>query len=177
MKKLLVLTIVLLLAFLSGCTGATATENNDNDNSNLISEESIKESIGQAIEKEDETVEIETVEEAIDVDLTKLSSTMVYAEVYNIVNYPDDYEGKTIKLKGSYFGTFVEESGQYFHAVVIADAIGCCAQGLDFVITGAGDNFVYPNEGDEIEMIGVIESYVDEGTTYYRIRTEGLTIV
>lgn len=177
MKKLLVLTIVLLLAFLSGCTGATATENNDNDNSDLISEESIKESVGQAIEKEDETVEIETVEEAIDVDLTKLSSTMVYAEVYNIVNYPDDYEGKTIKLKGSYFGTFVEEAGQYFHAVVIADAIGCCAQGLDFIIDGAGDDYVYPNEGDQIEVIGVVEKYTDDGKTYYRIKTDGYTLV
>lgn len=30
----------------------------------------------------------------VDVDLTVLSSTMVYAEVYDMVNTPDNYLGK-----------------------------------------------------------------------------------
>ena len=38
----------------------------------------------------------------VDVDLTKLSSTMVYSEVYNMVNTPEDYTGKTVRMTGSF---------------------------------------------------------------------------
>ena len=36
----------------------------------------------------------------VDVDLTVLSSTMVYAEVFNMMLSPDDYIGKTIRITG-----------------------------------------------------------------------------
>ena len=36
----------------------------------------------------------------IDVDLTKLSSSMVYSEVYNMMNEPEPYEGKMVKMQG-----------------------------------------------------------------------------
>lgn len=38
----------------------------------------------------------------IDVDLTALSSTMVYSEVYNIITNPEDYIGKTVKMHGQF---------------------------------------------------------------------------
>lgn len=36
----------------------------------------------------------------LDVDLTTLSSTMVYSEVYNMMYEPDRYLGKRIKMNG-----------------------------------------------------------------------------
>ena len=36
----------------------------------------------------------------VDVDLTVLSSTMVYAEVFNMMMSPDDYIGRTIRMTG-----------------------------------------------------------------------------
>ena len=38
--------------------------------------------------------------EGIDVDLTALSSTMVYAEVYNMITAPEQYRGKVVKMEG-----------------------------------------------------------------------------
>ena len=39
--------------------------------------------------------------DGVDVDLTALSSTMVYSEVYNMLYfYPEDYYGKTVKMTG-----------------------------------------------------------------------------
>lgn len=38
----------------------------------------------------------------IDVDLTKLSSTLVYAEVFNMLYSPEDYVGKTVKMNGAF---------------------------------------------------------------------------
>ena len=40
--------------------------------------------------------------DGVDVDLTRLSSTMVYSEVYNMMNAPGDYIGKTIKMTGQF---------------------------------------------------------------------------
>ena len=40
--------------------------------------------------------------DGVDVDLTRLSSTMVYSEVHNIVYTPGDYIGKTIKMMGQF---------------------------------------------------------------------------
>ena len=37
-----------------------------------------------------------------DVDLTTLSSTMVYSEVYNMMTAPSDYIGKNVKMKGNF---------------------------------------------------------------------------
>lgn len=37
----------------------------------------------------------------IDVDLTKLSSSMVYAEVFNMMVQPQDYVGKQVKMAGT----------------------------------------------------------------------------
>ena len=36
-----------------------------------------------------------------DVDLTQLSSTLVYAEVYNMASNPQSYVGKTVRMKGN----------------------------------------------------------------------------
>ena len=38
----------------------------------------------------------------VDVDLTKLSGTMVYSEVYHLIYNPDDYIGKTVKMEGQF---------------------------------------------------------------------------
>ena len=52
--------------------------------------------------------------DGIDVDLTKLSSTMVYSEVYNMLYTPDDYIGKTVKMKGAFAYYEDPETGAIF---------------------------------------------------------------
>ena len=113
-----------------------------------------------------------------DVDLTVLSSTMVYAEVYNMMMEPESYVGKVIKLQGLYYSGYYEPTSQYYHFVIISDATACCAQGLEFVWLG---EHAYPEdypEGDtEIGVIGIFESYEEEGNTYYRIITEKVEVL
>lgn len=38
--------------------------------------------------------------ETAEVDLTGMSSTMVFAEVYNMMMEPESYEGKTVRMQG-----------------------------------------------------------------------------
>ena len=54
----------------------------------------------------------------VDVDLTKLNSTMVYSEVYNMIDSPDDYPeiGDTITVVGI-FDTYYEEDNRYCRLV------------------------------------------------------------
>lgn len=39
---------------------------------------------------------------AVDIDLTKMSSTMVYSTVFNMVNNPVKFVGKTMRMRGEY---------------------------------------------------------------------------
>ena len=113
---------------------------------------------------------------ALDIDLTVLSSTMVYSEVYSMMSFPDDYIGKTVKMKGQFAIGYVyntdgtpDESTARF-ACVIADATACCSQGLEFILTG---EHTYPNDypelGSEITVTGTFEVYTENGFQYCRL--------
>ncbi len=99
--------------------------------------------------------------DAIDVDLTQLSSTMVYSEVYAMVYEPEQYTGKTVKMHGL-FAT-QEYNGKRFYACIVQDATACCAQGLEFELAEA---LVYPDDypepGTEITVVGTFDSYKEE---------------
>ncbi len=106
-----------------------------------------------------------------DVDLTALSSTMVYSEVYNMMVTPEEYVGKTIKMSGS-FATFInEEDGRYIFGCVITDATACCAQGIEFELS---DDYKYPDDypkdGDTICVTGTFDTYQEEQFTYCTLR-------
>ncbi len=105
--------------------------------------------------------------EGIDVDLTALSSTMVYAEVYQMMVDPEAYVGKTVKMGGIFSDYEDEETGKTYFACIIMDATACCSQGIEFVLT---DDYEYPRDypgvGDDIEVTGVFETYEEDGNTY-----------
>jgi hypothetical protein len=117
-------------------------------------------------------------DDGVDVDLTALSSTMVYGEVYNMMMEPERYIGQTIKMRGLYYSNFYESTGQHYHFVIVQDATACCAQGLEFVWIG---EHVYPDDypenESEIEIAGVWEGYEEEGHTWYRIKTDAISVL
>lgn len=97
----------------------------------------------------------------VDVDLTLLSSTMVYSEVYAMVYEPEQYLGKTVKMQGL-FAT-QEYEGTRLYACVIQDATACCAQGLEFELAEAlsyPEDF--PEEGAEITVVGTFDTYTED---------------
>lgn len=109
------------------------------------------------------------------IDLTVLSSTMVYAEVYNITAEPDDYLGKTIKVSGLYYNSYYEETDTLYHFVFISDAAACCAQGLEFKWHG---DHVYPDDYPAhqslVEVTGVFDKYDELGETYYYLNVDNI---
>ena len=102
-----------------------------------------------------------------DVDLTALSSTMVYAEVYNMVNAPEDYVGCTVKMRGSCTTFFDDVNDVDYYTCIIQDATACCATGIEFVLT---EGQTYPDEMDEITVIGTFDVYNEGPYTYCTLR-------
>lgn len=100
--------------------------------------------------------------QAIDVDLTALSSTMVYSEVYNMLTEPARYEGKTVRMAGGYSAFLDESTGILYRVCMIADATACCAQGMEFILTD--DN--YPEMESDITVVGTFQTYMENGTQY-----------
>ena len=114
----------------------------------------------------------------VDVDLTTLSSPVVFAEVNNMMLDPESYVGKTIKAKGLYGVEKFNSEDDFFHYIVIPDATACCSQGLEFVWIG---DYSYPNDypktDADIEVTGVWESYEENGFAYYRIAASDLAVI
>lgn len=110
--------------------------------------------------------------EGVDVDLTLMGSDLVYATVYQMMSKPEEYEGKTIKIEGKYYASYYPITEKYYNYCLIADALACCSQGLEFELGGGA---VYPDDypADQSEVIvtGVFETYTEEaGQTFYYCR-------
>ena len=124
----------------------------------------------------EEPEQTQTSADGVDVDLTVLSSTMVYSEVYNMLyNDPAHYLGKTVKAKGT-FSIYqlvtdgVLQPDPVSYACIISDAAACCAEGMEFVLEG---DYTYPDDypelGAEITVIGEFQSYEENGMTWYHL--------
>ena len=118
-----------------------------------------------------ESSQANTSDGQIDVDLTQLSSTMVYAEVYNMMTTPEAYIGKTVKMDGTFAYYHDKTTDQYYFACLIQDATACCSQGIEFVLT---DDYSYPDDypeaGNEICVIGIFDTYQEGSNTYCTLR-------
>ena len=107
----------------------------------------------------------------IDVDLTVLSSTMVYSEVYNMMITPSEYKGKTVKMQGNIAFSKDEKTGKQYYACIIQDATACCSQGIEFEPT---KDYSYPEdfpkEGEIVTVVGVFDTYTDGNYQYNTLR-------
>ena len=117
---------------------------------------------------------------SVDIDLTQMSSDMVYATVYQMVMDPNQYIGKTFKIKGLYCVAQEPKTGAYYQYCLVQDALACCAQGLEFV-WGDGSHVYpddYPPEETEITVQGTFETYKEPGddTLYSRLANATMTV-
>ena len=185
MKRLFCLLLaVCMMVFLCSC-GKDGGKDAGNDVSSSDEEASASaESIPAPNEQEtpdeqqtpEEPEQTQTSADGVDVDLTVLSSTMVYSEVYNMLyNDPAHYLGKTVKARGE-FSIYqlvtdgVLQPDPVSYACIISDAAACCAEGMEFVLEG---DYTYPDDypelGAEITVIGEFQSYEENGMIWYHL--------
>lgn len=117
--------------------------------------------------KQDSKADNTLADPNVDVDISVMSSDMVYATVYQLMTESDKYVGKTIKIKGNHYSSFYEATGVTYHFALIQDAAACCSQGLEFELA---NGFEYPAEEEEVIVTGTFETYEEEGYLYCTLR-------
>ncbi len=105
--------------------------------------------------------------DGVDIDLTQMNATMVFAEVSNIMYMPDDYIGKIIRMNGMAVSSTDPETGITYHAVIIRDATACCASGLDYVLAEGQE---YPPNESDVTVTGEFELYEENGLFYVQLK-------
>jgi hypothetical protein len=191
-KKKHFIFFFLLILVLSSCSGNTSSDAShtgdtqnvidslvaEQDNVDFAEEPEIDiESILAEEQKEDTTnyeptIDINVPTDDIDIDLTVLSSTVVYSEVFNMMTLSENYVGKKIRMRGTYNHFHDESTGNDYFACIIADATACCAQGIEFELL---DEYAYPDDYpedfDEITVVGVFDTYMEDDYEYCTLRS------
>ena len=128
-------------------------------------------------ESESEPVSEEASEETknaqgdVDIDLTVMSSNMVYSQVYAMISNPDDYIGQTVRMNGLFTLLGDEVTGATYYGCIVQDATACCASGIEFVPAGDlkyPDDF--PEEGEEITVTGTFSTYYEDEELYCTLK-------
>ena len=155
-KPICILLAILMLASLAACGGTQNGTGEDKIDTSSKAEE----------KKAEKT-------EKIDIDLTAMSSTMIYSEVQNMMTAPDDYIGKKVKMAGQL--NVAEVGDNRYFACLIKDATACCASGVEFVWAGEhsypGD---YPEENAPITVTGTFTTYKEGEATYCQLKDADL---
>ena len=85
--KILYISAIIALLVVTGCS-KSPEQGNEQSNSAISRPKA-------EITKENETPKVDN-------DLTELSGIMAYSEVFNILNNPEEYYGKTMRIKGKF---------------------------------------------------------------------------
>ena len=187
MKKSICLIMIALLLFsLAACDSGSKTYTTDvvsstssaDNNSSAASSEASDAVVSAALDSAksassasanaDDTDDAKS-SDGIDVDLTKMSSTMVYSEVLNMQQTPEKYLGKTVKMHGPFNVTELNDN-RYF-ACLITDATACCSTGIEFVLSG---DYSYPDDyppkDTEIIVTGTFTTYKEGKSQYLQLK-------
>lgn len=180
MKRFLLFLISLAALGICAC-GDTSTADSliaaQNSSSNTAKESSTAQMDSEAEDTQTSsqtTAQTSEQAEAEEIDLTILDSNMVYAQVFDMVNEPENYLGKKVKVKGNFAHT--EDGGKDYFAVFIADAAACCQQGMEFELAG---EHVYPDDypelNSQITVTGTFNTYEEDGYKYCQLKNAQMT--
>ena len=101
---------------------------------------------------------------------------MVYAQCYDMVYNPANYEGKTVRVRRPFAYFLDEDTNKEYFAVLISDATACCSQGIEFVLAG---EHTYPDDYPEMDtvitVVGKFNSYEENGSPYVQLLDAEIT--
>ncbi len=163
MKKPFLLLLAVLLLCGCGCAGNNTALQTTTDLKTVSETQTIASS-----PSENPLPDVDLSERDADVDLTCLDTQMAYVQLSNMMLTPEDYVGKTVKLRGK-FAHAKEENKEFFVCYVL-DATACCSQSLEFETDDVypfPDG--YPPEQSEITVYGVFDTYEYNGFQMYRL--------
>ena len=108
-------------------------------------------------------------------DVIEIKEKMFIAQTNDVYFNAGDYLGKTIKYEGIFSVYEAPETGKEYYSV-IRYGPGCC--GID---ANAGFEVIwndsYPEQGDWVEAVGVLEEYIEDGYKYLHLSLSSLTVM
>lgn len=96
-------------------------------------------------------------------DLTKISGIIADSQLTKIINESSKYLGNKIRIKGTYSYYKNPQTNSEYHNCIFKSS--CCSKGLEFVLK-EGE---YPENGQEVIIEGNLNSYMEDGHTYYNL--------
>ncbi len=125
---------------------------------------------------EEENTHTAAADETVDIDLTAMSSTMVFSEVSAMLAEPDSFLGKTVRMAGQFAIYEDPSTGNIYFACIVQDATACCSNGIEFILEGEPEYPQgYPELGSEIIVTGTFDKYEENGYYYITLREAHLT--
>ena len=79
--------------------------------------------------------EISAPKTDVELDLSKMNADFAYAFIFQLVVEPEKYEGKTVRMSGTYEAYYDNTPYGRHDYCIITDVRACCAQGLEFEST------------------------------------------
>lgn len=136
----------------------------ENENDTIAYEES--DSVEGEQEQDHWQAEGQEYESVLDsegiIDLTVHNSLMIGVELTQIMRYPEQYIGRTIRMPGMYATSEDPNTGITYYYVLTWDATLCCQIGMEFIL----DDEAYPDLGEDIVVEGTFHTYEEFGITY-----------
>ncbi|MDO4867270.1 MAG: hypothetical protein Q4C10_12015 [Clostridia bacterium] len=106
----------------------------------------------------------------VDLDLSNLSGTVVYSQVYDMMVRPEAYAGQRVRIKGNFSYYMDPNTRHEYFAAIISDTTACCAQGIEFVWRG---EHAYPDDypplDTEITVTGIFNTYYEGDYIYLQL--------
>jgi len=105
-------------------------------------------------------------------EIIEITEKMFIAQVNDIYLNADDYLGKPIKYQGV-FESYFHQAKDNTYCYIFRYGPGCCGDdgNVGFEVVYDGE---YPQAYDWVEVLGVLESYEEFGTTFLRLRAVDL---
>lgn len=165
LSALLALTFFLTSCGAASQTATSATKGKKTVKSVLserANSEASEETTSSSTGTQNGTTSVDTTK-PVDYDLTNMNKDMVYALIFQLMDDPTPYVGKTFRMIGPYQSMYYDAAKRDYHYCIVEDALACCTQGLEFDLVNTQQT--YPQDGEEIILEGTIETYrnnVDE---------------
>lgn len=182
MKRTVCVLLACAVLALAGCGSDNSGTNKGAKNVNDVFSSSQKDSSAESSSASDTVTTTTTAAaesskpdesskayEKVDTDLSKMSSTMAYAEASNMLSEPDKYKGKIVKAKGVF--AVSNDNGNTYFACMLTDAAACCSQPIEFVLSDTSRKYPadYPELDSEITVVGVFGTYNEGANQYCRL--------
>ena len=139
-KKQYVIVLILLFIAISGFIGGLFILVDENFNIDSLQTKT-RDIIALSEDKKDEQPKF--------LDLTPMSDTALYSEVFNILLAPDKYDGTIVKIKGTF--EYSKDKNQTHTFCVVQDGPKCCSVGIEFRLK---ENIPLPSRGEDIILKG-----------------------